>query len=96
MPNIRMMNWNIEHLGWKKINNVPGMATAIARVIHGNNVDIALLRELKTARHLEVCDAIVQALDSPVPKRRSSRLARGSNRRYLRPTAERLLFFNGA
>jgi Fusaric acid resistance protein family len=32
---------------------------------------------------------------SPVPKLRFSPLVRGSNRRYLRPTAERLLFFNG-
>ena len=63
MPNIRIMNWNIEQLSWNKIR-IPGQANAIARVIHCNNADIAVLLELKKIHHQDICDAIVQALNA--------------------------------
>jgi hypothetical protein len=66
MPNIRIMNWNIEQLSYDKIR-VPGMAEAIARVISGSNVDIAVLLEVKTVQSLAICSFIVAALNNSTP-----------------------------
>jgi hypothetical protein len=47
MPIIRIMNWNIEQLSWNKIR-IPGMATAIARTIVSQNIDIVVLLEVRS------------------------------------------------
>jgi hypothetical protein len=42
MPNIRIMNWNIEQLSLNKINIGGGnLADALAHVVVSQNVDIA-------------------------------------------------------
>ncbi|MCY1017194.1 hypothetical protein [Pyxidicoccus sp. MSG2] len=45
MPNIRVMNWNIQDLSWNKIQ-INGMATAIARTVVAQQVDILVVVEV--------------------------------------------------
>lgn len=65
MPIIRVMNWNIEQLSWNSIN-IPGMAQALARTIASQNVDIAVLLEVKTT-HVENVMALLTATLNALP-----------------------------
>ncbi|MCW3054704.1 MAG: hypothetical protein JWN14_3874 [Chthonomonadales bacterium] len=61
MPHIRIMNWNIEKLSWKKIQ-INGMANAIARVVVGSNIDILVIVEVQ----LIDLDLIMQTLTDEI------------------------------
>jgi hypothetical protein len=45
MPNIRVMTWNIQDLSWTKMQ-INGMATAIARTVVAQNIDILVVVEV--------------------------------------------------
>ena len=45
MPNVRILNWNIQQLGPTKVG-VPGMLSALGRVIAGTNADVAIITEI--------------------------------------------------
>ncbi len=63
MPNIRVMNWNIEQLSSVKIQ-IPGMADAIASVVYGSQVDILVIFELRLTDAVTICGQLVAALDN--------------------------------
>lgn len=64
MPNIRMMNWNIEKFSGAKAG-IPGMVNNIARVIFDSQADIVLILELTSGTGpaaLALVSAAVNAL----------------------------------
>jgi len=63
MPNIRIMNWNIEQFSWNKIR-IGNMAAAIAHVIVSQNVDIVGIVELKTSFSREILNNLMAALNA--------------------------------
>ncbi|WP_068618423.1 exonuclease/endonuclease/phosphatase family protein [Paenibacillus tuaregi] len=63
MPNLRIMNWNIEVLSWTKIN-VPGMAAAIARTIVSQDIDIVIIVEVRLTRVYRVMSLLSAALNN--------------------------------
>ncbi len=62
MPAIRVMNWNIEQLSWTKIR-IAGMATALARTIHAQNVDIVVLLEVRKNQWANIMTNLTAALN---------------------------------
>jgi hypothetical protein len=63
MPQIRVMNWNIESLSINKIN-IAGMTTAIARTVAAANVDILIVLEVKVTRVAAAMTAVSNALNA--------------------------------
>ncbi len=66
MPVIRVMNWNIESLSFKKLA-IPGMAAAIARTVAAANVDVLIVLEVKTAKVNVAMSALSAALNGAEP-----------------------------
>lgn len=65
MPNIRIMNWNIQQLSWDKIR-VGNMPEVLARVVVGANVDILVLIELKLKQADAIMTRLAAAMDNEV------------------------------
>ncbi|MBZ4422663.1 hypothetical protein [Myxococcus sp. RHSTA-1-4] len=63
MPTIRVMNWNIEQLSWNKIR-IDGMATAIARTVVAEDIDILVLLEVKKTQVRNLMDRLTTALNA--------------------------------
>jgi hypothetical protein len=63
MPNIRIMNWNIEQLSWNKIRigNIP---QAIAHVVVDQRVDILVILELKTVNVNNILNRLMTAINA--------------------------------
>jgi len=57
------MNWNIEKLSWNKIQ-INGMATAIARTVHSQNIDILVLLEVCTGNVVQTMNNLSNALNT--------------------------------
>jgi hypothetical protein len=66
MPNIRIMNWNLEHLAWNKIQ-VAGMVDAIARTVTAQSVDLLVIVELQQNSYARVMSAIAARLNALAP-----------------------------
>jgi hypothetical protein len=62
MPEIRVMNWNIEQFSLNKVN-IGGMLTALARTISAQNVDIVVLLEVKRTQVNNVMARLTGALN---------------------------------
>lgn len=63
MPNIRVMNWNIEKLSWTKMQ-INGMATAIARTVVAKQVDILVLLEVCKENVFSTMSTLAAALNA--------------------------------
>lgn len=63
MPNIRIMNWNIEQLSWNKIQ-IAGMADAIAATVVSQNVDILIILEVRLGQVTNTMNTLSAALNA--------------------------------
>jgi hypothetical protein len=63
MPQIRVMNWNVEKLSYTK-SQIAGMAQAIADVVVSGTVDIAILLELRHVAVGAVLTAVTNAINA--------------------------------
>jgi hypothetical protein len=66
MPNVRVMNWNLEHLTWKKAQ-VAGMVDAIARTVTAQSIDLLVIVELLQNSHARVMNALAARLNALAP-----------------------------
>jgi hypothetical protein len=63
MPNLRIMNWNIEQLSWDKIR-INGMVDAIARTIVSQNIDILIILEVRSTNVGNMLNSLTTALNN--------------------------------
>ena len=66
MPNIRIMNWNIEQFSENKIL-IPGMCQAIARTVISQNIDLLIIVELRRTNVANVMNILCTALNGFFP-----------------------------
>ena len=63
MPNIRIVNWNIEQLSGNKVG-IAGMATNIGKIIANTNADIAIILEVRSATAIAAMTAVSAAANA--------------------------------
>jgi hypothetical protein len=63
VPNIRILNWNIQQLSAAKLA-IPGMATAIARTIVALNPDVAVILEVRHANAAASMQELAEELNA--------------------------------
>lgn len=63
MPNIRIMNWNIEQLSWNKIR-MGNMTDVLAQTVVDQNIDILVVVEVRTTRVTDIMQRMAISLNN--------------------------------